>query len=314
MSLKSRLSRPGPTGFGYGSTAEEVSAEVDLTGHTYVVTGTTSGLGQETVRVLLLRGAEVVALGRSVPRVLEATQGFLGQERLRPLALELSDLASVAQAANTIRSWGISPSALILNAGVMAVPKLELTSGYERQFFTNHIGHYYLARLLEPTLGPKARVVILSSDAHRAAPSVGIDFDNLRGEKSYQPWVAYGRSKLANLLFAYEFGERLKSSQRIAHAIHPGVIDTPLNRHMPLLARAFYPLGSLLLMKSIPEGAATQVFVATNPAVPYDAPHYWADSNSRKPRKIALDRELQKKLWKLSTDIVNQLGPEKLSD
>jgi NAD(P)-dependent dehydrogenase (short-subunit alcohol dehydrogenase family) len=314
MSLYGKFQRPGPSGYGYSSTSEEVTSTLDLSGKTFVVTGVTSGIGQETVRVLLLRGAQVFGLGRRVEGVRAAFEGAPGLERLRPVALELSDLSSVAEAARVIRAAGVALDALVLNAGVMALPRLELVSGYERQFFTNHIGHYYLGRLLEAALAPLGRVVIVSSDAHRAAPRVGIDFDNLGAEKSYQPWVAYGRSKLANLLFAFELGERLRASGRIAHAVHPGVIDTPLNRHMSLALRALYPVGSLLFMKSIPQGAATQLYVATHPAVPNEQPSYWADSNVRTPRQIALSVELRKKLWEVSSEIVNRLALEKITD
>jgi NAD(P)-dependent dehydrogenase (short-subunit alcohol dehydrogenase family) len=314
MSLVSRLSRRGPSGFGYGSTAEQVTAGLNLSGRSYVVTGVTSGLGQETVRVLLLRGATVIALGRSSEKVREAVRGFAGADRVHAISLELADLTSVAEAAQEIIRLSLPLDALILNAGVMALAQLDLVSGYERQFFTNHIGHFYLARLLVDSLAPGGRVVLLSSGAQRAAPQGGIDFDNLRGERSYQPWTAYARSKLANLLFALELGERLRRTGRIAHAVHPGVIDTPLSRHLPALVRAFYPVGSAIFMKSIAEGAATQVYVATHPSVPYDAPNYWADCNVRRMSRVARDSELRTKLWELSTKIVNELGPVPLND
>lgn len=314
MSLYASLSGKGPSGFGYASTAADVTEGLNLAGKTYAVTGATSGIGLETVRVLLSRGARVVALGRKLERLEQALDGAKGRENLSVQLLELSDLNSVSVAAKALRERADLFDALILNAGVMALPKLELCSGFERQFFTNHIGHYYFARLLEASLAERGRVVVLSSEAHRAAPAAGVDFDNLRGEKSYSAWSAYGRSKLANLLFAFEFGERLARSGRIAHAVHPGVIDTPLNRHLPGLARAAYSLGNLLFLKTVPQGAATQMYVATHPEVRMDEPRYWSNCNLSTPRPIALDVELRKKLWRISAEIVNELGPEKVSD
>jgi NAD(P)-dependent dehydrogenase (short-subunit alcohol dehydrogenase family) len=309
MSLVSSFSLNGPSGFGYASTAEEVTAGIDLTGRTYLVTGVTSGLGQETVRVLLLRGARVVAIGRSHDKVVEALRSFPSADQVLPVACDLSDLASVALAVRTVTESSIQLDAIVLNAGIMALPKLELVNGYERQFFNNHIGHFYLGRLLTPLLAPLGRVVVLSSEAHRAAPRVGIDFDNLRGQKGYDTWGAYGRSKLANLLFALELGERLQAEGKIAHAVHPGVIQTPLNRHMSLLLRSFYPIGNAVFMKSVPEGAATQVYLATHPDVPYDRSSYWSSCNIKQPTPMALSLELRKKLWEVSTQIVNDIGP-----
>ena len=121
----------------------------------------------------------------------------------------------------------------------MALPSLELVHGYERQFFTNHIGHFLLVTELLSELTEKARVVMLSSGAHTMAPKAGIEFDNLAGQRSYSPWKAYGQSKLANLLFAKQLAKRLanEGSTVTANSLHPGVIMSGLQRNMPAVQR-----------------------------------------------------------------------------
>ena len=153
----------------------------------------------------------------------------------------------------------------------MALPKLNQAYGYELQFFTNHIGHFMMVTGLIEALAADARVTMLSSSAHRFAPKGGIEFDNLSGEKGYAAWRAYGQSKMANLLFAKELARRFSGTARTANALHPGVIfDTNLQRSMTVpraVLDAVGGLSNLLVLKSIPQGAATQCHVATNPAL-----------------------------------------------
>src|SRR6478752_6960743 len=200
MSLVSLLKGKGKSGFGYGTTAEVVTEGVALKGKQFLVTGSTSGIGLETVRVLAQRGARVFATGRSKEKVMSALERMPGV--VLPLECELSDPKSVRACVAALKSDGTKLDGIIANAGVMALPSLELVHGYERQFFTNHIGHFLLVTGLLDQLADKARVVILSSAAHSMAPKAGIEFDNLSGQRSYSPWIAYGQSKLANLLFA----------------------------------------------------------------------------------------------------------------
>lgn len=305
MSLWSRVAGVGPSGFGYGSTAEEVAGELDLSGKTFAVTGVASGLGAETARVLLGKGARVLGLGRSLEAIRTAHDGW-ASERLLPIELDLADLDSVQRAARAVSEQG-PLDAIINNAGVMALPKLELTRGYEKQFFTNHVGHFALTRLCLESLAPGGRVVAVASDAHRAAPRVGIDFDNLRGEKSYRPWRAYARSKLANILFAFELGRRLKEPTMMAHAVHPGVIHTNLSRHSKLIDLG-YSIAGPLALKSIAEGAATQTYVATSPKVAAFPPTYFKDSNPAQARQIAYSAELALRLWDYSEELLDALG------
>lgn len=305
MSLLSLLKPAGPSGYGYGTTAEQATAGLDLLGRTYVVTGCNSGLGLETIRVLGLRGAHIVALART----LEKAEAALGTANVRgtPVACELSEPTSVRAAVATIAGLGRRLDGILCNAGIMALPSLQLQHGIELQFFTNHIGHFMLVTGLVDSLTEQGRVVMLSSDAHRAAPREGIQFDNLDGAKGYGAWRAYGQAKLANLLFAKALARRFEGTSRTANAVHPGVIATNLTRHMNPVAGALFKLGTPLVLKSVPEGAATTCYVAAHPQVATSSGLYFADCNPRKPSRPARDAALAERLWTESEAIVARL-------
>jgi WW domain-containing oxidoreductase len=253
--------------------------------------------------VLALRGARIVGAARTEAKARGALAD-LGIDGV-PVACDLSDLTSVQAAVDTVRSAG-PLDGLIANAGVMAVQELRLVNGYELQFFTNHIGHFALVTGLVDALTDRGRVVMLSSGAHRMAPEAGIDFDNLRGEQDYSPWTAYGRSKLANLLFARSLARRMEGSKRTANAVHPGVIDTNLGRHVPNKEAMYEQLAAA--MKTVPEGASTQCLVATRPEVARISGTYFADNKmARTLHARAKDDELAEALWTRSEAIVAEV-------
>jgi WW domain-containing oxidoreductase len=301
MSLYQLFKAKGPSGFGYGTTAEQVTEGMSLAGGTMLVTGCNSGLGLETMRVLALRGARVVGTARTIEKAREACATVTGETV--PLACELSDPASVRKCVASVVAAGIRLDAMICNAGIMGLPKLERVHGCELQFFTNHIGHFILVTGLLGQLTDSGRVVMLSSTAHARAKEGGIEFDNLDGGKGYDPWRFYGQSKFANLLFAKELARRLAGTQRTANAVHPGVIRTNLIRHNPILnmaAAVFSPL----LLKTVAQGAATQVYVATNPGLANVSGEYFADCNVATPRADAMSAATAKQLWEVSEQIV----------
>lgn len=307
--LQKLAGRPGPSGFGYRSTAEEVTAGIDLRGRTVLVTGCASGLGLETVRVLALRGARVLAAARTEDKAREATRAF--GPNVVPVACDLSEPASVQACVAKLAGAGETLDALICNAGIMALPERELLYGYEKQFFTNHIGHFMLVTGLLDRLSARARVVVLSSGAHTLAPPEGIEFDNLDAHTGYRPFRAYGQSKLANLLFAKELARRFGHSGKTANAVHPGVINTNLQRSMSAFARATMGLAAPLFFKSIPQGAATQCYVATHPGLEGVSGEYFADCNVARSSRLSRDPELAARLWERSERIVAELlgGP-----
>jgi len=223
MTLLSVFKSNGPTGFGYSSTAEDVAKDLSLTGKVILVTGCTSGLGEETCRVLSLRGALVLGTARTQEAATKARAKL--PNKGMGYACELSDPTSVKNCILQIKRDGHRLDAIICNAGIMALPALQQAHGYELQFFTNHIGHFMLVTGLLDVLSDTGRVVMLSSSAHAQAPKAGIQFDNLSGERGYRPWGNYGQSKLANLLFAKELQRRFAGSNQTAYAVHPGVFE-----------------------------------------------------------------------------------------
>jgi len=302
MSLYQHFRSNGPSGFGYGSTAEEVTAGLSLAGKTALVTGCSSGLGLETMRVLRLRGARVLGAARTGEKARAACQA-LGGDAV-PLACELSDPASVRGCVEAVRRLGVRLDALVCNAGIMALPRAERAHGVELQLFTNHVGHFLLVTGLLEALAEDGRVVVLSSGAHRMAPREGIRFDDLGAERHYAPWVHYGQSKLANLLFAKELARRLAGTRRTANAVHPGVIQTNLGRHMPGLARRVFGLVSPLVLKSVAQGAATQTYAAVHPSLAATTGAYLADCNLAKARADADDPALARRLWEVTERLV----------
>jgi len=298
----------GPSGYGYGTTAEVVTQGIALKGKNFLVTGSTSGIGLETARVLAQRGARVFATGRTKDKVVSALGRTPGA--FVPFECELSDPKSVRACVAAVKSEGVKLDGIIANAGVMALPALELVHGYERQFFTNHIGHFSLVTGLLAELADKARLVILSSSAHSMAPKAGIEFDNLAGQRSYSPWTAYGQSKLANLLFAKQLAKRLASegSSATANSIHPGVILSGLQRNMPAVQRLGMAIAAPIGFKSVGEGAATQCYVATRPELDGVSGEYFADCNLAQPSAQGRDAALAERLWQESERIVAQLN------
>ncbi|MFN3231809.1 MAG: SDR family NAD(P)-dependent oxidoreductase [Alphaproteobacteria bacterium] len=294
----------GASGFGFASTAEDVTQGIDLTGKTILITGVNSGLGQESARVLAARGAEIIGAARTKEKAAAALDALGGDHM--PVACELSEPGSVRAAVDAIRATGKTLDVMLCNAGIMALPKLEQSHGYELQFFTNHVGHFLLVTGLQSQLAPDGRVVMLSSAAHQGAPKGGIEFDNLSGETGYSAWRAYGQSKMANLLFAKGLAKRLNEGQT-ANSVHPGVIQTNLGRHMAgWMNIAFGTLGSLFT-KSVPQGAATQCYVATNPQVASVTGTYFADCNVAKPRADGSDDATAERLWAKTEEIAASL-------
>ena len=289
--------------FGKRSTAEEVTEGVDLTGKVALVTGVNSGIGQETLRVLSLRGAHVIGTGRTLEKAAEGCAVAAGETTA--LECELSDLDSVRRCVQAIRDQFEQIDIIVANAGIMALPQLQQSGGIELQFATNHVGHFLLVTSLMDRLADGARIVIVSSGAHLSHPKGGIDFENLSGEAGYSGLKAYGQSKLANVLFANALAKRLEG-RATANSLHPGVIGTNLGRHMnPWIAR-FFALFMWALAKTIPQGAATSCLLAASPTVEAVTGKYFADCQETPAHAIAGDEALAKRLWQVSEELVAQ--------
>lgn len=302
---RSSLRRPAgvPLGrFDDKSTAEDVTRGMDLAGLRILVTGATSGIGFETMRVLAQHGAHVFGTGRTLERAQSACKAAQGV--VTPLALDLADYASVVRCALEL---GDEPlDVLICNAGLMGLPELEQVEGVERHFATNHLGHFLLVNRLQRNLmaARGGRVVVVSSGVMTWSDPTGIQWDNLSGEKGYDPKLAYGQSKLANALFSIELARRTRDSRLTSNSLHPGYVDTQLFRHYPLSINGFR--GVLSSRKKAPaaRGAASSCYLATAPALAGVSGHYFVDCNPVVPDPRATDAEAAARLWSVSEELL----------
>jgi len=319
------------TAFGATSTTGDVLAGKTLTGKRVLVTGVSAGLGVETARALAAHGATVVGAARDLGKAHTATEPVRKDAAhggsLELIACDLASLKSVRACADALNKAGKPFDVIICNAGVMATPKGTTADGFETQFGTNHLGHFVLvnriARLLKQNGG---RLVNLSSAGHRFA-DVDLNDPNF-AHTEYAPFVAYGRSKTANILFAVEFDRRHKAQGIRATAVHPGGIQTELGRHMTpettaamiksiedaqKAAGASAPAFS---WKTIPQGAATSVwagFVAGADEVGglYCEDCHVAELNDNPAsrggiRPYALNADHAKALWTKSEEMVGE--------
>jgi NAD(P)-dependent dehydrogenase (short-subunit alcohol dehydrogenase family) len=251
------------------STAEEVTDGLDLTGKLAVVTGCTSGIGFETLRVLALRGAHVVGTSRSLERAQAACRKVVGITS--PAQLDLGDFDSVARCADDILTLRAPIDMLICNAGYRGGGnERQLIDGVEKHFVINHLGHFILVNRLLARLyvSEQGRVVTVSSrTAYRDAPPQGILFGDLGMADGYSDSLAYGHSKLANALFSLKLAELLRGTRMTSNALHPGVISTELSRNLNPLTRFAWDAYVKMAGKTTAQGAATTCYVATSPAL-----------------------------------------------
>ena len=289
--------------FDADSTAEQVTTGIDLSGKVALITGANSGLGYETMRVLAQRGATVIAAARTLEKAREAAATVQGT--IIPVAIELTDFPGIVTGTDTVRALGLPIDMLILNAGIMALPQLEQVNGLEKQFVTNHLGHFIVGNRLLPQVqaAPQGRVVVLTSSGYKWAPPGGIEFDNLSGERAYEPNKMYGQSKLANHLFVRELARRLQGTAATANSVHPGVILTNLGRHFPEWQIFIARFIGWTFMKSVEAGAATTCHVAAAPSLAAVRGHYFADCNAEVPGGEMQNDALAAKLWQVSEEI-----------
>lgn len=247
-----------------------------LGGKTAIITGANSGIGYEAARLLALKNAHVVLAVRNTAKGGKAAREIRSaapQADVEVMALDLADLASVRQFADTFSAHHDGLDLLINNAGVMAIPYQKTRDGFEMQFGTNHLGHFALTGRLLPLLQntPGSRVVTISSGMHRFGD---IDFANLNGESGYQKWGAYSQSKLANLLFAYELQRRLVAagSGLLSVAAHPGYAATNLqfggsDRSDESMQARLMAVLNKVVAQSAAMGALPTVYAAASPAM-----------------------------------------------
>jgi len=304
--------------FGADTAAAEVAEGIDLTGKVALVTGGSSGLGQETARVLASRGAEVILTARDVPKgeaVAAAIREATGNRAVSVEALELGSLAEIRAFAARMLPRHAHLDILINNAGVMACPFAKTADGFELQFGSNHLGHFLMTCLLVPTLRPQARIVSVSSRGHHISPVV---FEDVQFERRpYNKWAAYGQSKTANVLFAVGLEKRLGARGIHAFGLHPGAIMTELSRHLEAEDYEFLASRNRgMTFKTVEAGSATSVFAATAPefadrgGIYLEDCHVAAVNDAQDAlngvKSYALDPRNAERLWELSEQLVGQ--------
>ncbi|XP_039785324.1 short-chain dehydrogenase TIC 32, chloroplastic-like isoform X1 [Panicum virgatum] len=314
--------RKGPSGFAGASTAEEVTAGVDGRGLVAVITGASSGIGLETARVLALRGVHVVMPVRNVAAGLVVKESIVANipgARIDVLELDLSSMASVRRFASEFESLNLPLNILINNAGVMTRNCTCSCDGLELHFATNHIaiglnaGHFLLTNLLLENMksacrdsGAEGRIVNVTSAGHTMTYPEGIRFDKIHDPSGLNDFIAYGQSKLANILHSNELSRIFKEEgvNISANAVHPGVIATNLFRGRTIVAAFLNTIGRIMCRR-VEQGAATTCYVALHPQVKGISGKYFADCNISSPSLQASDAELAKKLWQFSLQTVS---------
>lgn len=301
---------------------EDEGVKNKLQGEVIVITGTSSGIGITTAQALATTGATLFLTARDVSKAQTALAGFFEPSRMTIIEMDQADLSSVRRAANAILAKTSKIHLLVNNAGIMAIPDLRLTAdGHELQFGTNHLSHFLFYKLLEPALLASAtselpsRVVNLASSAHNVA---GLnDPDNYAFQKGdYDPSVAYGQSKTANIYMANEIERRHGARHLHATSVNPGIVHTGLARHMP--PDAFKGMEHLFpTMKSAEQGAATTVWAAVGRAWKDQGGKYLLNCTVAEPYREgddkftsfgyapwAYDEEMARRLWRDSESLV----------
>ena len=316
--------------FGATSTTDDVLAGVDLSGKRALVTGVSAGLGVETARVLAAHGAQVIGAARDLEKAEKATAAVRADAAngggLDLIALDLASLASVRAAADALIADGRPFDLVIANAGVMAAPFGHTADGFETQFGTNHLGHFVFVNRIAGLIAPGGRLVNVASSGHRFSD---VDLDDPNFETTpYDPWLAYGRSKTANILFAVEFDRRHRDRGVRATALHPGGIATELDRHLDphaldaMLAQINADLAARgerpYQWKTIPQGAATSVWAGVVAAADAVGGRYCENCHVTEVAEApvdpvtegvcayALDPDRARALWKKSEAMVGE--------
>jgi NAD(P)-dependent dehydrogenase (short-subunit alcohol dehydrogenase family) len=308
------VTSPITTPFKWETTAAEVVAGFDLGGSRVIVTGGASGIGLETARALAATGAEVTLAVRDADagqRVAAEIVATTGNTHVLVANLDLANRASVA---SFVAAWEGPLGVLVNNAGVMACPETRTAQGFELQFATNHLGHFALAAGLHRALAAAggARIVSVSSRAHLRSPVIFDDIHFLN--RAYEPWDAYAQSKTANVLFAVEASRRWESDGITANALQPGTVRSNLQRYITDddLERARGHIeddSGSFHWKTLEQGAATAVLLATSPLLDGIGGRYFEDCNEAGPSQpgtgrgvapYALDPDAAARLWEIS--------------
>ena len=277
-----------------------------LAGRTCLITGATGGIGEATARGLARLGAVVVVHGRDAAkgrRTLEQIKRATGNADVRFLEGDLASLAEVHRLAEELDRSLPRLDVLVLNAGIACAHRTTTADGHETTFAVNHLSHFLLTKLLHPMLARSdaGRIVVVSSEAHRRAH---LDLDDLMLERGYGQWVAYCRSKLANLLFTRALARRLAGTPLTCNALHPGVVRTGIFRNAPALLRGVLSSIGRPFLLSPEQGARTSTYLASSTDVAGLSGGYYIRCKPAQPSSAALDDGAAERLWEASEKLV----------
>jgi len=277
--------------------------ETPMDGKICLVTGGTAGIGLVTARSLAEQGAQVIVVGRD-RRKGEAAAAAPGGNRPGAVtfaAADLADQGEVRRLADELGARLPRLDVLVNNAGAMFGRRALSADGIEMTFALNHLGYFLLTHELLPMLraAPRARIVNVASRAHRG---VNLHFDDLQHERRYYGWIAYKRSKLANLLFTYELARRLEDTRVTANALHPGFVATDIGVANRLLAGVVWR--AVALAAITPEqGARTSIHLASAPEVEGVSGEYFVKGRQQRSSDVSYDREAATRLWDISAEL-----------
>jgi NAD(P)-dependent dehydrogenase (short-subunit alcohol dehydrogenase family) len=280
------------------------SVDSSMAGKVVLVTGSTSGIGEQTARALAGRGATVILNGRSRDRcaaVARRLQEETGNPSIDLLPGDLSTGNGVRAVAEAFRAQHDRLDVLINNVGAIFWKRDETADGVERTFALNHLSYFHLTTLLLDRLEASApsRVVNVASDTHRG---VRLDFDDLQAKQSYSAMAAYNRSKLANVLFTYELARRLKDTGVTANALHPGVTSTNWGKGGGAMTALMWVV--MRFVQSAERGAQTSVYLATSPDVASSTGKYFKKQREAPSSPESHDEAAARRLWEVSAALI----------
>lgn len=281
------------------------SSDARLDGKTVIITGANTGIGKETALDLARRGTRIIMACRDMEKAEGAQKEIIaesGNENIIVKKLDLSDTKTIREFAEQINKEESQVNILINNAGIMMCPYSKTKDGFEMQFGVNHLGHFLLVHLLIDLIkkSSPARIVNVASVAHSWGT---MNFEDINSEKSYDSVKAYGQSKLANILFTRELAQRLEGTGVTTYALHPGIVNTELGRHLNCAMKIAMQVVRPFTKSSI-KGAQTSIYCAVEPELQKETGGYYSDCAPASSSRNATDVEVAKKLWDISCQML----------
>lgn len=282
------------------------SSDVTLDNKTVIITGANTGIGKHAATDLAKRGARIIMACRDMEKANAALKEVIeasGNENVVTCRLDLADTKSIREFAEKINTEEKQVNILINNAGVMVCPYGKTADGFEMQIGVNHMGHFLLTYLLLDLIksSAPARIITVSSMAHKWG---AINLEDINSEKSYDKRKAYSQSKLANILFTRSLAKRLEGTGVTTYALHPGVVQTDLWRHLSKPEQAVMWMARPFTKTSV-QGAQTSIYCAVAPELDTESGKYYSDCAPANCAQAALDDDMAQRLWELSCKMLS---------